>query len=60
MSRTLSRKGHLQNLKESPPKYLVITKKKEKKKTKKKKTRVNFTVENPGQVVNGNNTSSIY
>ena len=58
MSRTLSRKGHLQNLKESPPKYLVITKKKEKKK--KKKTRVNFTVENPGQVVNGNNTSSIY
>ena len=57
MSRTLSRKGHLQNLKESPPKYLVITKKKEKKK---KKTRVNFTVENPSQVVNGNNTSSIY
>ena len=59
MSRTLSRKGHLQNLKESPPKYLVITKKKEKKK-KQKKTRVNFTVENPSQVVNGNNTSSIY
>lgn len=30
MSRTLSRKGHLQNLKESPPKYLVTTKKKKK------------------------------
>ena len=40
MSRTLSRKGHLQNLKESPPKYLVITKKKEKKKKKKNKSKL--------------------
>lgn len=54
MSRTLSRKGHLQNLKESPPKYLVTTKKK------KKKERVDFTMENLGQVVNGNIPSSIY
>ena len=53
MSRTLSRKGHLQNLKESPPKYLVTTKKK-------KKERADFTVENLGQVVNGIITSSIY
>ena len=30
MNRTLSRKGHLQNLKESPPKYLVTTKEKKK------------------------------